>query len=98
MIARINKYSRVLKEMIKLRIHGLMIFRLDFFSPFFIDGSLFVVQLLTFEAVYSNIDSIGSWGRGGNDYLHRHIFIVKCIEYDNIFFRGNQYTEKNSKW
>lgn len=64
MIARINKYSRVLKEMIKLRIHGLMIFRLDFFSPFLIDGSLFVVQLLTFEAVYSNIDSIGSWGRG----------------------------------
>lgn len=60
----IRKNMRVLKEMFCLRVHGLMVFRLDFFAPFFIDGSLFFIQLLAFHAVYSNVDSIGSWGRG----------------------------------
>lgn len=55
---------RVLKEMFCLRIHGLMVFRFDFFAPFFVDGSLFLIQLLAFGAVYSNVDTIGSWGRG----------------------------------
>lgn len=59
-----KKNYRVLKELIKIRFHNLMVFRLDFFAPFFVDGSLFLVQLLVFSAVYSNIDSIGTWGKG----------------------------------
>lgn len=55
---------RVLKELLYLRFHGLAVFRLDFFAPFFIDGSLFLIQLLAFSAVYANVDSIGGWGRG----------------------------------
>ena len=60
----LKKNMRILKEMISLRFHGLMVFRLDFFAPFFIDGSLFVIQLLAFAAVYSRVDTIGTWGRG----------------------------------
>ncbi len=59
-----TKYIRVLRELFSLRMHGLMVFRLDFFAPFLVDGSLFVIQLLAFGAVYSHVDRIGSWGKG----------------------------------
>lgn len=55
---------RVLRELCYLRFHGLTVFRLDFFAPFLVDGSLFVIQLLAFSAVYANVETIGSWHRG----------------------------------
>ena len=63
-INKIRKNWRVLRELFDLRFHGLAVFRLDFFGPFFVDGSLFLIQLLAFGAVYSNVDTIGSWGKG----------------------------------
>ncbi len=60
----VRKNLCVLRELFYLRFHGLTVFRLDFFGPFFVDGSLFFIQLLAFNAVYSNVDAIGSWGRG----------------------------------
>ena len=60
----LKKNLRVLREMLYLRFHGLTVFRLDFFAPFFIDGSLFIIQLLAFGVIYSNIDMIGNWHQG----------------------------------
>lgn len=60
----IKKNLRVLRELFYLRVHGLTVFRIDFFGPFLVDGSLFVIQLLAFEAVYANVDTIGTWGKG----------------------------------
>lgn len=60
-----KKNMRVLKELLYLRFHGLTVFRLDFFAPFFVDGSLFLIQLLAFSAVYANVDSVGGWEKGG---------------------------------
>ena len=56
----LNKNFRVLRELVKLRFHNLTVFRLDFFGPFFVDGSLFLIQLLAFQAVYANVESVGS--------------------------------------
>ncbi|MDE5597753.1 MAG: ABC transporter permease, partial [Lachnospiraceae bacterium] len=64
MVKNFKKNMRVLKELLYLRFHGLAVFRLDFFAPFFIDGSLFVIQLLAFGVVYANVDTIGSWHQG----------------------------------
>lgn len=55
---------RFIKELIKLRLTRLMTFRLGFFGPFFVDGTLFLVQLMVFQAIYSNVERIGTWGRG----------------------------------
>lgn len=60
----LRKNYRVFRELMKLRFHNLMVFRLDFFAPFFVDGSLFLVQLLVFRAVYANVDAVGSWKSG----------------------------------
>ncbi|GHU97515.1 ABC transporter permease [Spirochaetia bacterium] len=50
--------------LIKLRLSHMMVFRISFFGAFFADATLFLVQLLTFNAIYSQVDSIGGWGRG----------------------------------
>jgi ABC-2 type transport system permease protein len=47
-----------------MRLQNLMMFRLGFFGPFFVDSCVFLVQLCVFEAVYSNVDRIGTWGKG----------------------------------
>ena len=59
-----RKNLRVVRELIRLRFQNIMMFRLGFFGPFFVDGSLFIVQLLVFEAVYGNVEQIGGWGKG----------------------------------
>jgi ABC-2 type transport system permease protein len=40
-----------------------MAFRFSFFGAFFVDGSLFLIQILTFEAIYTQTGSIGGWDR-----------------------------------
>lgn len=55
---------RVLRELVRIRFQNLMMFRLGFFGPFFVDGSLFLIQLIVFRAVYANVDRIGTWGSG----------------------------------
>lgn len=59
-----RKNFRVLRELVRIRFQKLMMFRLGFFGPFFVDGSLFAIQLIVFKAIYSNVDRIGSWGSG----------------------------------
>lgn len=59
-----KKNFRVLRELVRIRFQKLMMFRLGFFGPFFVDGSLFAIQLIVFKAIYSNVDRIGSWGSG----------------------------------
>lgn len=76
---------RVLKELIRLRFQNLMMFRLGFFGPFFVDGSLFAVQLIVFRAVYANVEAIGTWGRGemimyiGSFSLLNAVSMVVCF-------------------
>ena len=59
-----SKNLRFILLLIKFKFTRMMAFRLSFWGAFFADGSLFLVQLLTFETIYSQVDSIGGWDRG----------------------------------
>ncbi len=59
-----KKIWRVFLEMLRLQFETIMVFRFDFFAPFFVDGSLFVIQLMAFWAIYKNVDTIGGWNQG----------------------------------
>lgn len=59
-----RKSLRFIWILIKYKFSRMIMFRLDFFAAFFADGTLFLVQLLTFETIYSQVDSIGGWSRG----------------------------------
>jgi ABC-2 type transport system permease protein len=50
--------------LLKLKISRMMMWRLSFFGASFADGVLFLVQLLCFQVIYSQVDAIGDWNRG----------------------------------
>ncbi len=91
---RIKKNCRVLKELVKLRFQNLMMFRLGFFGPLFVDGSLFVIQLLGFRAVYTNVDSIGGWGEGEMVLYIGTFSLLNAINMVLYFFGVNDITRK----
>ena len=83
---RIRKNLRVLRALIRLRFQNLMIFRLDFFGPFFVDGSLFLIQILAFNAIYSNIETIGTWGRGEMILYIGTFSLLNAVSMTCVFF------------
>jgi ABC-2 type transport system permease protein len=55
---------RFILLLIKLKISRMMMWRLSFFGASFADGTMFLLQLLCFQLIYSQVDAIGDWGRG----------------------------------
>ena len=58
------KNLRFILLLIKLKLSHMMVFRLSFFGAFFADVMYFIVQLLTFEVIFGQVDGIGDWNRG----------------------------------
>jgi len=50
--------------LVKMKLTRTMAFRTSFFGAFIWDGINFIVQLMTFSVIYSQVDSIGDWSRG----------------------------------
>ena len=80
-----NNY-RFIKELLKLRMSHLMAFRLGFFGPLFVDVSLFFIQLLVFQALFANVDRIGSWGQGEMIIFIGTFSLVDAINMTVYFF------------
>jgi len=60
----IKQNWQLIKTLWRMRLSHLMVFRLSFFGATFVDGTLFLVQLLMFQAMYSWVDTIGTFSRG----------------------------------
>lgn len=88
------KNMRVIRELFWLRFYGLTVFRLDFFAPFFVDGSLFFIQLLAFGAVYSHVDTIGGWGRGEMILYIGTFSLLNALNMTIYFFGINSIPQK----
>lgn len=91
---RIIKNYRVFKELVRLRFQNLMMFRLGFFGPFFVDGSLFLVQLMVFQAVYNNVERIGSWEKGEMMLYIGTFSLINAINMVVYFFGVNSISYK----
>ncbi|MCC0782505.1 ABC-2 family transporter protein [Clostridioides sp. ES-S-0108-01] len=59
-----KKNFKIIFMLLKMKLSKMMVFRFDFFGGFFVDSSLFILQLLMFNSIYSHVDSIGGWQRG----------------------------------
>ena len=55
---------RFIGLLVKMKLARTMAFRFSFFGTFIADGTYFLVQLLAFSVIYSQVDSIGGWSRG----------------------------------
>jgi ABC-2 type transport system permease protein len=58
------KNTKFIFALIRMKLSKLMNFRLSFFGAFFVDGSMFLIQLLMYQAIFSQVDTIGGWNRG----------------------------------
>ncbi len=47
----------------KMKLSRNMAFRFSFFGVFFVDGTMFLVQLLMFNYIYAHVETIGGWSR-----------------------------------
>jgi ABC-2 type transport system permease protein len=59
----IKRQLKIIYTLFKMKLSRNMAFRFSFFGVFFVDGSLFFIQLLMFSAIYSQVGSIGGWDR-----------------------------------
>jgi ABC-2 type transport system permease protein len=64
MYMNIKRNTRFILLLLKLRLSHMMVFRFGFFGAFFADGISFIMQLVTFGVIYSQVDGIGDWSRG----------------------------------
>ena len=56
-----RKRFRILLTLLRTRISRQMIYRASFWTAFWVDLLVFAIQLLTFGAIFRNIDTIGGW-------------------------------------
>lgn len=63
-----------------------MMYRLSFFGASFVDGSLFILWLLMFNAIYSHVDSIGGWNIGQTTIFLGSFSLLNAINMTIYFF------------
>lgn len=56
-----KKQLKIILMLAKMKLSRNMAFRFSFFSVFFVDGSLFLIQILMFQTIFGQTDSIGDW-------------------------------------
>lgn len=63
-----------------------MAFRFSFFGVFFVDGSLFFMQLLMFTSIYSRVGSIGGWDKAQMLLFIGTFSIINAVNMATYFF------------
>ena len=91
---QLGRAFRILKALVRLRFQHLMMFRIGFWGPFFVDGSLFTVQLLAYKAIYSNVEKIGNWGEGEMILFIGTFSLINAVNMAIYFFGVNSISDK----
>ncbi|MDR3596457.1 ABC-2 family transporter protein [Clostridium sp.] len=77
---------RFILMLFKMKLSKMMVYRLSFFGGTFVDGSLFLLWLLMFNAIYSQVDSIGGWSRGQATIFLGTFSLLNAINMTIYFF------------
>ena len=85
---------RILWMLLKMKLSHQMVFRLSFFGAFFVDGTMFAVQLLLFSVIYSQVDDIGGWTRGEVLFFIGTFSLLNAINMVVYFFGINGLPQK----
>lgn len=80
------KNLRFIFTLCKMKLSRMMIYRLSFFGATFVDGSLFLLWLLMFNAIYGQVDSIGGWSRGQTIIFLGTFSLLNAINMTIYFF------------
>ncbi|MDF2943819.1 MAG: hypothetical protein K0S01_2677 [Herbinix sp.] len=85
---------KFIAALVKMKLSHMMVFRLSFFGAFFVDGTLFLVQLLMYQAIYSQVDSIGGWSRGEMIIFVGTFSLINALNMVIFFFGTNEIPNK----
>jgi ABC-2 type transport system permease protein len=69
-----------------MKLSHMMVFRLSFFGAFFVDGTLFLFQILMYQAIYSQVDTIGGWARGEMIIFIGTFSLINALNMTIFFF------------
>lgn len=81
-----KRYIKFIILLTKMKLTRMMAFRFDFFGGFIVDGTLLIVQLLMFQAIYSQVDTIGNWGQGEMLIFVGTFAVINAINMSTFFF------------
>lgn len=81
-----KKNIRFMLILLKMKFSRMMAFRFDFFGGFFVDSTLFILQLLMFEAIYANVDTIGDFRRGDMIIFIGTFSLINAVNMTVFFF------------
>lgn len=90
----LRQQLRVIRLLFKLRLSHMMMYRLSFFGAFFVDGCLFVIQLMVFSAIYSYTPSIGGWSQGEMYIFIGTFSLINALNMVLFFFGTNDIPDK----
>jgi len=85
---------QLIKTLWRMRLSHLMVFRLSFFGATFVDGFMFLLELLTFQAMYSWVDTIGTFSRGQMFIFVGTFSLINALNMVIYFFGVNSITGK----
>lgn len=83
---KILRQLNVIYMLMKMKLSRNMAFRFSFFGAFFADCTLFLMQLLMFSAIYSQVGSIGNWDRSQMILFIGTFSIVNALSMTIFFF------------
>jgi ABC-2 type transport system permease protein len=82
----IKKNLRFIWLLFKMKLQRQMMYRLSFFGATFVDGSLFFLWLVMFNAIYRQVDSIGGWNQGQTTIFLGTFSLLNAINMTIYFF------------
>ncbi len=89
-----NRNFRFLCTLIRMKLSHMMVFRLSFFGAFFVDATVFLIQLLLFQAIYSQVDTIGGWTKGEMMIFIGTFSLINALNMVIFFFGINDLPAK----
>ncbi len=89
-----KRYAGFLFALLRMRLSQMMVFRLTFFGGFFVDGTMFALQILMFNAIYAHTPGIGGWGRGEMLVFIGTFSLLNALSMVLVFFGLNGIPQK----
>jgi len=83
---KLKKQLRFLYMLFKIKLSRTMAFRFSFFGAFFVDGSMFLIQILMFSSIYSQVDTIGGWNRQQMLFFIGTFSLINALSMTLVFF------------
>lgn len=86
---RYKENLRFILTLIKMKLYGQMMYRLSFLGATFVDGTLFLLWLIMFNAIYGQVDTIGGWDIGQMTVFVGTFSLINAINMTIYFFGVN---------